>query len=404
MHQNDGDTGLTVGERIELRRRERGLSRRVVANTVGRSEEWLRLVESGRQPLDSLQAIIGLAGILHISDFRTLITPIRYHPPAAGIAARPFLRAVERAVFDHPVGAGAAGGSFASSSLRPLADEVEHCWTIWSTSPHRYSALTASLPPLVLRSRALRGGSDDTATVAAVMDCYHLLRVVLSRIGGHDLAVIVADRAWEMALELDRPLSTARAAWHIAEALLHSGRFTTCIDYALESARRLSHDVPAVPEMAHIWGALHLTAGMGAFLANDGARAHRLLARAHDAEDSCGFSCPVAPCSGSDAVGLARMDMALRQDNFDEVVRHAGQVDLSDRHSVTARTRYHIALGTAYAHLGESVAASLAFSRAAEICAEELTYDQGHCALETPWRGADPQLHKADVAHGPLGG
>src|ERR1041384_5024435 len=54
-------------------RRSRGLSRRVLANLVGCSEEWLRLVEKGARPLDRLSTIMRIADVLRVNDLSELV-------------------------------------------------------------------------------------------------------------------------------------------------------------------------------------------------------------------------------------------------------------------------------------------------------------------------------------------
>jgi len=57
---------LTIGERVAFYRKRRGLTQRVLAELVGRTEEWLRKVESDTNPLDRLSVITALARVLGV--------------------------------------------------------------------------------------------------------------------------------------------------------------------------------------------------------------------------------------------------------------------------------------------------------------------------------------------------
>src|SRR5262245_61025488 len=62
-----------MGNMLATARRRKGLSRRVVAELVGRSEEWLRLIEVGQRRLDSIEMAAKLSEVLHIDDIARFI-------------------------------------------------------------------------------------------------------------------------------------------------------------------------------------------------------------------------------------------------------------------------------------------------------------------------------------------
>jgi transcriptional regulator with XRE-family HTH domain len=59
---------LTTGQRIRMRRESRGMSRPVLAGLVGRSADWLKKVETGVRPLNSLPMLVELARVLGVAD------------------------------------------------------------------------------------------------------------------------------------------------------------------------------------------------------------------------------------------------------------------------------------------------------------------------------------------------
>ena len=57
----------SVGERIAFYRRRRGLTQRVLANLVGRSEDWLSKVERNERDVRRLDVIHDVAHALRVS-------------------------------------------------------------------------------------------------------------------------------------------------------------------------------------------------------------------------------------------------------------------------------------------------------------------------------------------------
>jgi len=57
----------SVGERIAIYRRRRGLSQLALANMIGRSEAWLSQVERGIRHVDRVSVLIRLAQVLKVT-------------------------------------------------------------------------------------------------------------------------------------------------------------------------------------------------------------------------------------------------------------------------------------------------------------------------------------------------
>ena len=58
---------MSVGERIVIYRRRRGLSQLALANMIGRSEAWLSQVERGIRHVDRVSVLIRLAQVLKVT-------------------------------------------------------------------------------------------------------------------------------------------------------------------------------------------------------------------------------------------------------------------------------------------------------------------------------------------------
>ncbi|RJO70910.1 hypothetical protein D5S18_27405 [Nocardia panacis] len=391
--------GLTVGERLEIRRRRRGLSRRVVANLAGRSEEWLRLVESGRRRLDSIEVLLRLAEILQVDDLTELIdAPTGSLPRPDGDS----LRALRRVIVDHPAlcvyqddavftetdhpgtrfaappprhrDSPTAGAEFDSTLLAAALGE---CRTIWSASPQRYSRLARRLPAVLRASRAARWRlrSDDSAEL--LVQTYHVARQLLTGCGEHTMAATVADRSMATSTRIAHGRLTAASAWHVGSALLGLSYPIECRDYALAAAHRLAPTRPRDPADAALWGALHLLAARAGAAARLSHEPTALLATAQCTAEALGVDTEThAIPFGPTEVGITGIEIALAASNPDEAIRRAAAIEPAADYLPARRAKYHICQAFAYVHRRDDVAAALALTKAADLCAEDIRYDQ----------------------------
>jgi transcriptional regulator with XRE-family HTH domain len=386
---------LSVGERIELHRLHRGLSRAVVAGLVGRSPEWLRLVEHGTQPLDSVSATVRLAQVLEIDDLGELIDwPQRPLRPAL-TAADTLVGDLRRAVVSDLFPAGAADRRSADA----VRGEIRQCTLDWNHSPRRYTTLLHTLPALLPACREnyrRSGGSADGETLIAA---YHLCRRISSRVGAHELAWLVADRSLGIVAPQDSPLPTAAARWHIAAALLHLHDFTGSHDYACAAAAHLADRAPDHPARWVLSGALHSVAARAAEANGDVAEADRLIAPARAAAERIGRDLVAEGIGyGPTEFAVTQMELASAREDHDRVVAVATGLDIADDHPMSSRVRCHILSAGAYARRNEDVAAVFALNRAAEICPDDLRFDpDAHLTLQRLLRRGN-RLAGRDIA------
>ena len=62
-----GGDQLSIGERIAFYRRRRGLSQVVLANLVGRTEDWLSKIERGEREIRRLDVLADVARALRVT-------------------------------------------------------------------------------------------------------------------------------------------------------------------------------------------------------------------------------------------------------------------------------------------------------------------------------------------------
>ncbi|GAB2662150.1 hypothetical protein GCM10027088_45770 [Nocardia goodfellowii] len=333
----------------------------------------MRLVETGRQQLDSVRMILRLAEVLRIDDYSELIEIARPPRRRSTDDAHALMGAIEPTLINHPDTAIGRGPALMYGSVGDLAAEVARCQSVWENSPVRFSTLAQRLPAVVVR---LRADAPDRTVPELRIRAYHISCQLLRRIGAYNLAWVVADRAAEDSLRGGCSILTAASAWHIAATLLDLGRFGACHDYASAAAAVLSQDLPEPRDSAVLWGALHLLAAQSATLDKDETAAQQSISRARTAARALGNG---GSCHGirfdTNEINSAMMEVALQGKDFGEIVRMAGQVEFPEHYPVAATARYHIVLAYGFAHIGEHLAATLALDKAATACPEELRFD-----------------------------
>jgi transcriptional regulator with XRE-family HTH domain len=70
--RSDDLDGLTTGQRIQILRERKGLSRPALAGLLGMSAEWLKAVETGRLQTPRLPVLVRIGAVLRIRDVADL--------------------------------------------------------------------------------------------------------------------------------------------------------------------------------------------------------------------------------------------------------------------------------------------------------------------------------------------
>ncbi|MGV0771751.1 helix-turn-helix domain-containing protein [Mycobacterium syngnathidarum] len=373
---------MSVGQRVELHRRRRRLSRRLVAGLVGRSEEWLRLIEKGKLKLDNVHTILRLAEVLGIKDFRELIELPSGSPAPITQPAQELVELLRLAIYGYP-GIDAYVETGRTEFCRDhLAREVARCTAIWGNSRDRYTLLAQRLPRLLATCRAMSWAAQDCSTRTELVRASFLCREVLTKLNAHHLAALVADRALMLASHEDGRQLLAASSWHWADALFHLGERRQCLTFAVAAAKAASLDIGDSHD-AVLFGALHLVAAKGAATAAPAevnqliATAYQLAQEARSVEQVHGIS------FGNTEISLVRMEIALSQGDFEAAMEFAADIEGVENQSTAQRSRYYITLAGAYAGRGEIVAAAFALTQAAEACPDDLRYDlRAHSVLQ----------------------
>jgi len=245
---------LTTGERIRIRREMRGMSRPVLAGLVGRSADWLKKIETGVRPLNSLPLLIELARALRVNDLSEL-TGDEFNVPARlwEKDVHHVVPAIRRAMWDVSFGPPFNDAALAILDADALARRVSRLWLLWHTSPFQRSEVGVVLPSLIRQAHASIRSVDGDARrrcQSAAADLYRLVQRLLAHICEPELHALAVERGRALSEEADTPMSLAQAAWASSVGLCASGHYDEAARLADRSAAELlrSRDEHLTPE------------------------------------------------------------------------------------------------------------------------------------------------------------
>ena len=255
---------FSVGDRIAFYRRRRVLTQRVLAELVGRSEDWLSKVERNEREVRRLDVISDLARALRVSVGDLLGQPVLVEDTQPKDEDVP---AVRDALMSHRRLSQTLFGSRAVEDIavEPVVRFSDHAWTNYQQG--RLGRVIAALPNLIKSAQALEEASlpDDPRPWRASARIHHLAATTLAKIGEADLSWIAAERAMSAAERSGDPLSLASAARAGTHALLAVGRFDDAVNLGQTAAdwlaKYVDQDDPAALSIA---GMLHLRTAIAA--------------------------------------------------------------------------------------------------------------------------------------------
>jgi transcriptional regulator with XRE-family HTH domain len=329
-------TDLTFGQRLRNHRERAGKTRAVLGGLVGKSEEWVKAVESGRLLTPRLPMLLRLAEVLGLDDLAEL-TGEQPVPVAsitkAGHSGTPAIGdAMKRAVrpVDQP------------PTLADITTRVSRAWVLWHQSYEERTALGGLLPGLITDSRrAVRTADPDQRRPlhAALASVYHLAQLFLAFQPVEELVWLSADRAAAAADAADDPLAIARAAWYYAHVYRSDAQPDAAEAAALDALALLDPD-SSTEHRAH-GGQLHLAVALAHAKAGRSGLAWRHWDLASDAAQAlgAGYTHPVL-MFGAGAVAAYGVTIAADLVQPVEAIRRSEAVDVATLPSRTRRAFY----------------------------------------------------------------
>jgi transcriptional regulator with XRE-family HTH domain len=261
----DDLAGKRTGERIQILRERKGLSRPVLAGLVGMSASWLKGIERGTRLPPRLPLLVKLAEALSVGDVAVL-AGIDLDLGAASVPVSSFARiphdavpAIREAVRDPLLVLPDDAPDVAA-----LVGRTADAWRVWHQSPQHRTDVGRVLPRLVTDARvAARAaeGADRRAANAALADVYALVQHEVVWASETELTWTAADRAMTAAQEADTPIALAGGAWTLAIVQRSGGDTDAAMALAVEAAGLLESRLEdASDELRAMYGALHLHA------------------------------------------------------------------------------------------------------------------------------------------------
>ncbi|WP_300007726.1 helix-turn-helix transcriptional regulator [Pseudonocardia sp.] len=368
---------LTTGERIRITRESRGMTRPVVAGLVGRSPDWLKKIESGVRPLNSLPLLIELARTLGVADLSEL-TGDDFDAPVSVWEKDvhhvvPAIRDAMREV---------SFGSTSDATVPTVVDaddlsaRVRRLWLLWHRSSRQRSEVGAALPALIRQAHASMRATEGDARRrcrAATADLYRLVQRLLAHICEPELHALAVERGRALSEDADTPISLAQAAWASSVGLCASGHHEAAAqladDAATELLRSCGDDLD--PAAMGTVGALQLEAAAAHALAGHEGNAYRYLdaAAASAARMPSGtWHLPSAFDRTNVEILAVIVGVSLRRPT--EAVRRANRIDLRRCPSVVRRSRLLLECATAHANRREFGDAVRSLGSATTVSAE----------------------------------
>ena len=323
---------LSIGERIAFYRRRRGLSQAVLADLVGRTEDWLSKIERGERDIRRLDVLADLARALRVTLGDLLGEPVLMeeqdkHDDVPAIRdALMAPRRLSRTLFSSAM-------SPEYIDPQPVRQLVEGAWSSYQKGD--LGRVVTALPGLIKTTQAMEAASADDdgykrSCAAISARVHHLAATTLSKIGEADLAWIAAERAMQAADDSDDPLVLASAARSGTHALLAVGRFDDALELGDVAAKWL---VPRMakgdPAALSLYGMLYLRTAVAAARHQDRTTANDLLGHAKTAADQLGVDANYWQTEfGPANVELHRLSAALDLGDVSQVIETAPRVNV----------------------------------------------------------------------------
>jgi len=369
---------LVFGQRLQILRTRKGITRDQLGGLVGKSGSWVKGVETGRLKTPKLETILRIAEVLRVRDLSDLTGDQSIHVDLFTGPGHPRLAAVKAAVDAFPITTAQEAPSTAH-----IRAQLARAWSARHSAPNHREVIGELLPGLI-RDAQIAVRQVDTAparrTAQAVLaEVYSLTQFFVAYQPDAALLWRVAERGLVAAQESEDPHAIGVAAWLAAQAHRDAGpgHFDaadavnlTTLSYLEPLLEDASDDVLAIT------GALTFEAGYTAARRGSTGVAWRYwdTARAMASRLPDGYYHPITSFSraimGAHAVTVA---VELRQGS--ESVRQAAAADAVTIPSRPRRARHRIEEARGYHLDGQPDVALATLAQAHEAAPETIRYN-----------------------------
>lgn len=370
-------TPLAFGQRMQLLRTRRGMTREVLGGLLGRSTGWVKQVENGTLKVPSFDTVLAIAEALRVRDLTDLAGGTRPIDLFVG-AAHPRMAAVAAAVNRLPIGA-----QRQASPPAHLRARLDQAWAARHEAPNHREVVGTLLPDLIrdgqLAAQQAETGADRRTAQAVLSEVYSLSQFFLAYQPDAALLWRVAERGMVAAQEAEDPHALGVAAWLTAQAHRDSGpaHFDAADDV---TAQVLEHLEPLLPGADHrttaVTGALRFEAGYTAARRGDTGAAWGHWDQARRIADllPSDYYHPITSF-GRTIMGAHAVTVAVELHAGGESARQAARAEAMAIPSRPRRARHRIEQARAYHLDGQPDVALATLDQAHEAAPETIRYN-----------------------------
>lgn len=369
---------LAFGQRMQIYRQRRGMSRPVLAGFLGKSPSWVKQVESGQIQPPKLPMILRIAELLRVRDLADLTGDQTMHVDLFIGPGHPRLAAVKGAVDAFPL----TTDRPAPSTLH-LRHRLDSAWAARHSAPNHREVVGELLPDLIrdaqLAVRQANTAEERRAAQAVLSEVYSLSQFFVAYQPDSALLWRVAERGMVAAQDSGDPHAIGVAAWLTAQAHRDSGpaHFEAADMVTLEALRYLEPQLPdAGDKVLAIAGALQFEAGYTAARRGETGTAWgwwdkaEKTARKLPAE----YYHPITSFSRA-IMGAHAVTVAVELHQGGESVRQAARADEHVIKSRPRRARHRIEEARAYQLDGQPDTALATLDKAFKAAPETIKYN-----------------------------
>lgn len=336
---------LRFGQRVQVLRERRGMTRAQLADFVDISPHTLKKIENGQQQAPGLDMVMRLAEALRVRDLADLTGHPDMHVDLFIGPGHPRLAAVKAAIDSFSLAA-----SVEAPPVAHLQARLERAWKSRHEAPNHREVIGRLLPDLIRDAQALvrqaETALDRRAAQALLAETYSLSQFFVSYQPDSSLLWRVAERGMTAAQESEDPHAIGVAAWLLAQAHRDSGarHYDAADAVNLEAVRFLEPLLPDADDaVLAIAGALEFELGYTAARRRDTGTAWRHWDKAKTMAGRLpgGYYHPVTSFSQA-IMGAHAVTVAVELHQGGESVRQAARADELTIPSRPRRARHRI--------------------------------------------------------------
>lgn len=367
---------LVFGQRMQLLRTRRGLTRDQLGGLVARSGSWVKAVETGRLKTPPLPMILRIAEVLRVRDLSELTGDQSMHISLFAGPGHPRFAAVREALNAFPLDA-----AHEAPPAAHLQARITRAWSARHSAPNHREVIGTLLPGLIRDAQAaVRRAStiaDRKGAQALLAEVYFLAQFFCAYQPDAALVWRVAERGMMAAQDSEDPHAVGLAAWLTTQAHRDSAHYEAADAVTLETLGYLRPLLPdAGDDLRAVAGALTVEAGLTAARRGETGTAWRYWDDARRLAEGLpdGYFHPVTSFSQA-VLGAHAVTVAVELHSGGESVRQAVRAEAEAIPSRPRRARHRIEQARAYHLDGQPDAALATLAHAHEAAPETVQYN-----------------------------